>query len=85
MAMGHKVMGFSWASPNREVDHIGQSRGSPANKAFVDALGAAEVKARMATLMAEPAPMTPDQFGSFVRAELQKYQAVVKASGAKAD
>ena len=55
------------------------------NKAFVDALGSAEVKARMATLMAEPAPMTPDQFGSFVRAELQKYQAVVKASGAKAD
>jgi tripartite-type tricarboxylate transporter receptor subunit TctC len=55
------------------------------NKAFVDALGSAEVKARMATLMAEPAPMTSDQFGSFVRAELQKYQALVKASGAKAD
>jgi len=55
------------------------------NKAFVDALGSAEVKARMATLMAEPAPMTSDQFGSFVRAELQKYQAVVKASGATAD
>jgi tripartite-type tricarboxylate transporter receptor subunit TctC len=55
------------------------------NKAFVDALGSAEVKARMATLMAEPSPTTPDQFGAFVKAELAKYEAVVKASGAKAD
>ena len=55
------------------------------NKAFVDALGSPEVKARMATLMAEPAPMTSQQFGDFVRAELQKYQGLVKASGARAD
>jgi tripartite-type tricarboxylate transporter receptor subunit TctC len=39
----------------------------------------------MATLMAEPSPMTPQQFGDFVRAELQKYQGIVKASGARAD
>jgi tripartite-type tricarboxylate transporter receptor subunit TctC len=55
------------------------------NKAFVDALGTAEVKARMAQLMAEPAPDTPAQFGAFVRAELAKYGPVVKASGAKVD
>ncbi|MFO1287940.1 MAG: tripartite tricarboxylate transporter substrate-binding protein [Rubrivivax sp.] len=55
------------------------------NKAFVDALGSAEFKARMATLMAEPAPMTSEQFGAFVRTELAKYEAVVKASGARAD
>jgi tripartite-type tricarboxylate transporter receptor subunit TctC len=55
------------------------------NKAFVEALGSAEIKARMATLMAEPAPTTPDQFGAFVKAELAKYETVVKASGAKAD
>jgi tripartite-type tricarboxylate transporter receptor subunit TctC len=55
------------------------------NKAFVDALGTAEVKARLATLLAEPAPSTPEQFSAFVKAELAKYEAVVKASGAKAD
>ena len=55
------------------------------NKAFVDALGTQEVKARMATLMAEPSPTSPAQFGAFVRAELQKYQGVVKASGAQVD
>jgi tripartite-type tricarboxylate transporter receptor subunit TctC len=55
------------------------------NKAFVEALGSAEVKARMATLMAEPSPTTPDQFSAFVKAELAKYETVVKASGAKVD
>jgi tripartite-type tricarboxylate transporter receptor subunit TctC len=55
------------------------------NKAFVDALSSADLKARLATLMAEPAPSTPAQFGAFVKAELAKYETVVKASGAKAD
>ncbi len=55
------------------------------NKAFVGALGSAEFKARMATLMAEPAPMTAPQFSAFVRAELAKYEGVVRASGARAD
>ena len=55
------------------------------NKAFVDALGSTELKTRMATLMAEPAPSTPAQFAAFVRAELAKYVGVVKASGARAD
>ncbi len=55
------------------------------NKAFVDALGSAEVKARLATLLAEPAPSTPAQFGAFVASELEKYRGVVKASGARAD
>ncbi len=55
------------------------------NKAFVDALASTELKTRMATLMAEPAPSTPEQFSAFVRAELAKYESVVKASGARAD
>ncbi len=55
------------------------------NKAFVDALGSPEMKARMAQLMAEPAPTTTEQFAAFVRAELAKYEAVVKATGARAD
>ena len=55
------------------------------NKAFVAALDAPETKARMATMMAVPAPTTPEQFGAFVKAELAKYGPVVKASGAQVD
>ena len=53
--------------------------------AFVAALALPETRARMATLMAEPAPTTPAQFADFVKAELAKYGPVVKASGAKVD
>ncbi len=55
------------------------------NKAFVDALNSPELKARMATLMAEPAPTTPAEFGAFVKAELATYEKLVKATGARAD
>ena len=55
------------------------------NKAFTDALALPEVKVRLATLLAEPAPMSPQEFAAFVRAELAKYEKVVKQSGAKAD
>lgn len=52
------------------------------NKAFVEALNSPELKARLASLQAEPMPGTPEQFGAFVKSELAKYQTVVKASGA---
>jgi len=52
------------------------------NKAFVAALNSPDVKARMAGLLAEPAPTTPEAFGAFVKKELAKYEHVVKASGA---
>jgi tripartite-type tricarboxylate transporter receptor subunit TctC len=55
------------------------------HKAFADALATPELKSRMAALMAEPAPTTPEQFGAFVKAESAKYEKVVKASGAKVD
>ena len=64
------------ASPEFEPDRA---------TAFVDALNSAELKSRLATLMAEPAPSTPEAFAAFVRAEHAKYEKVVKASGAKAD
>ncbi len=35
--------------------------------------------------MAEAMPTTPEQFGTSVKAELAKYEGVVKRSGAKAD
>ncbi|MGV3493822.1 MAG: Bug family tripartite tricarboxylate transporter substrate binding protein [Ramlibacter sp.] len=55
------------------------------NQAFVAALNSPEAKTRFASLMAEPVPTTPDEFGAFMRAELAKYEKVVKASGAKVD
>jgi len=55
------------------------------NRAFVDALNTPDLKARMAGLLAEPSPTTPEQFGRFVQAELAKYEQVVKRSGATVD
>jgi tripartite-type tricarboxylate transporter receptor subunit TctC len=55
------------------------------NRAFVAALATPELKARLATLLAEPSPTTPEQFASFVAAESRKYERVVKFSGAKVD
>ena len=49
------------------------------------ALESADVRERMAKLGAEPSPTTPDQFGALIQAELKKYAAVVRASGAKVD
>jgi tripartite-type tricarboxylate transporter receptor subunit TctC len=51
------------------------------NEVFVKALQEPEVKARFARLMIEPSPTTPAQFGDFVKAELAKYEKLVKASG----
>ncbi len=55
------------------------------NHAFVAALRTPETQTRFANLMAEPVPTTPEEFGSFMKSELAKYQAVVKAAGAKVD
>jgi tripartite-type tricarboxylate transporter receptor subunit TctC len=55
------------------------------NHAFVAALNSPEAKTRFASLMAEPVPTTPEQFGAFMKAERAKYEKVVKASGAKVD
>ncbi len=55
------------------------------NRAFVTALQSPEAQTRFAGLMAEPVPNSPDEFGNFMKAELAKYEKVVKASGAKVD
>ena len=55
------------------------------NEAFVAALSSPEMKARFTTLLAEPVANTPEEFGAFMKRERVKYQAVVKASGAKVD
>jgi tripartite-type tricarboxylate transporter receptor subunit TctC len=55
------------------------------NKAFVDALNSAELKARLASLFAEPIPSSPDRFAAFVKSELAKYEPLVKATGARVE
>jgi tripartite-type tricarboxylate transporter receptor subunit TctC len=55
------------------------------NQAFVAALNAPETKTRFATLLAEPTPGTPEEFAAFMKTERTKYQALVKASGARVD
>lgn len=55
------------------------------NQAFVAGLQSNEAKTRFAALMAEPVANTPEEFGAFMRAELAKYEKVVKGSGAKVD
>ena len=49
------------------------------------ALLSPEMRERLARMGAEPAPTTPEQFAAFVRAELAKYEKVVKFSGARVD
>jgi tripartite-type tricarboxylate transporter receptor subunit TctC len=55
------------------------------NRAFVDALASPELKARLATLMAESIGSSPEAFADFVRREHAKYETVVKRSGARVD
>jgi len=55
------------------------------NQAFVTALNSPEIRARFASLMAEPAPGSPEGFAAFISNELAKYQPLVKASGARVD
>ena len=55
------------------------------HQAFSNALNAPETKTRFGLMMAEPVSNTPEQFATFMKRELSKYEPVVKASGAKVD
>ena len=55
------------------------------NHAFVAALQSPQAKTRFAGLMAEPVWSTPEEFAGFMKAELARYQKIVKASGARVD
>lgn len=48
-------------------------------------LALADMKERLAGLGAEPLPLSPEEFGRYVRAEIAKWAKMVKDSGAKAD
>jgi tripartite-type tricarboxylate transporter receptor subunit TctC len=87
IAEGGKALGLGHFEIDTWFGLFGPAKLSPEltqrlNKAFVDALNSPELKARLATLMAENAASTPAQFAAFVKGELAKYEHVVKASGA---
>lgn len=48
-------------------------------------LGAADVKERLAGLGAEAHPMTPDDFGRYIREEVAKWGKMVRSSGARVE
>lgn len=52
---------------------------------FADALKQPDVRAQLTALGAEPANLSPQAFGAFVKRELAKYETVVRASGARVD
>lgn len=55
------------------------------NAAFTSALRSPEVQQRFATLMATPAPTTPQAFGELMASERARYRDVVKRAVAKVD
>jgi tripartite-type tricarboxylate transporter receptor subunit TctC len=55
------------------------------NAEVAKAVHSAAVKDRFSTLGTEPVGGTPEECAAFVRSEIQKWEKVVRASGAKAD
>ena len=55
------------------------------NADIVAVLGGSDLRERLASLGAEPLPMSADDFGRYVRADIAKWAKVVRESGAKVD
>ncbi len=55
------------------------------NTVFTKALKSAEIRAKFASLMAEPMPSSPEQFESMMSSEREKYKRLVRISHAKVD
>jgi tripartite-type tricarboxylate transporter receptor subunit TctC len=55
------------------------------NSEFAKALKLPDVKERLNKLGVEPVGSTPEQFGAYLKAEIVKYEKIVKASGARVD
>ncbi|MFM7966632.1 MAG: Bug family tripartite tricarboxylate transporter substrate binding protein [Betaproteobacteria bacterium] len=55
------------------------------NQIFTSALNSPELRQRFAALLAEPTPTSAEAFGRFMAQERQRYEPVVKASGARVD
>ena len=55
------------------------------NAELAKALALPHVKERLVALGTEPVTTTPDEFGAYIRAEIQKWSKVIKDSGAKVE
>lgn len=55
------------------------------NQIFTSALNSPELRQRFAALLAEPTPTSPETFGRFMAQERQRYESVVKSTGARVD
>ena len=55
------------------------------NQFTLKALQAPEVRERLATLGAEPMPLSPEQFDTMIKEELIVNAGIIKASGIKTD
>lgn len=79
---GFEVVGFTGVvAPARTPAAVAAAL----NAAYNKALAATEVRERMASMGVDPAPSTPEAFGSFLEAQIPKYTQILKASGAKVD
>ena len=86
-AMSETLKGFEIDTWWGLVAHAGTPREvvERLNKAFTAALQAPETRSRFGVLLAEPVATTPEQFAAFMKKELNRYESVVRASGAKVD
>ena len=55
------------------------------NREINRSLADSSIRARLAELGTTPMPVTPEEFGVFLRSETEKWEKVIKASGAKAE
>lgn len=55
------------------------------NAGMLKAIRSQELRQRFAAVGAEPVGNSPEEFGSFIRAELKKWEKVVRATGVKVD
>ena len=55
------------------------------NAEITRTLRSPDVSERLNSMAAEPAPGTPEQFGAFIRSEIEKWAKVVKATNMKAE
>lgn len=55
------------------------------NRALAQALESKEIRERLVRMKADSSAMTPESFKQFISQEQRKYQALVKASGARVD
>ena len=70
---------------------VGAPQGTPAdivgklNREFNAALASPKIKSQLAELGSTPITVSPDEFGTFVKSETEKWEKVIKLSGTKVD